>query len=148
MSIRMFDVQYWKRNNICNTWKIKKGKTKNLNVVYLLKRINGLCNFNFYFKIKWPPRPSPPPNKITPHQDKNFSPPAKTFLKFLIPPPLKLEGGGGVHAMLHLCSDSCITSAYILNNIIIKRKCRGIIIKRKHRSETLKAWPFGIPWKW
>ena len=41
MFIRMFDVQYWKNNNICNTWKIKKQKTKNLEVVYLLKRING-----------------------------------------------------------------------------------------------------------
>ena len=24
MFIRMFDVQYWKSNNICNTWKIKE----------------------------------------------------------------------------------------------------------------------------
>ena len=31
----------------------------------MLKHINGLCNFNFYFKIMWPPT-----NKITP------SPPA------------------------------------------------------------------------
>ena len=41
MFIGMFDVQYWKSNNICNTWKIKKGKIKNLNLVYLLKHING-----------------------------------------------------------------------------------------------------------
>ena len=53
MFIRMFDVQYWNSNNIYNTWKRKKRKTKNLNVVYVLKRINGLCNLNFYFKITW-----------------------------------------------------------------------------------------------
>ena len=39
MFIRMFDIQYWKCNNICNTWKIKKERTENLNVVYLLKRV-------------------------------------------------------------------------------------------------------------
>ena len=51
MLIRMFDVQYWKSNNICNTWKVKKWKTKNLNVVYLLEHINGLCKFNFSSKL-------------------------------------------------------------------------------------------------
>ena len=35
MFIRMFEIQYWKCNNICNTWKIEKGKTKNLNVGHL-----------------------------------------------------------------------------------------------------------------
>ena len=80
MFIGMFDVQYWKSNNICNTWKIKKGKTKNLNVVYLLKRINGLCNFNFYFKITWPPY----------HHRK---------IKFLTPSKLEGGRGGAVHVM-------------------------------------------------
>ena len=85
MFIRMFDVQYWKSNNICNTWKIKKGKTKNLNVVYLLKCINGLCNFNFQFKITWPQ-----------NQNKNFSAsPAKAFLKCLTPPPSRRGVGRG-----------------------------------------------------
>ena len=41
MFIRMFDIQYWKCSNIWNAWKIKKGKTKNLYVVYLTKHING-----------------------------------------------------------------------------------------------------------
>ena len=98
MFIRIFDIQYWKRNNICNTWKIKKGKTKNLNVVYLLKHINVLCNSNFYFKITWPPSPT----KLSPpHQNKKSLPPlAKNFLKFLTPTSSpKLKGGGGVHAM-------------------------------------------------
>ena len=85
MFIRMFDVQYWKYNNICNTWKIKKGKTKSLKVVYLLKRINGLCNFNFYFKITWRP------TKI-----KISDPPSKDFPKIFNPTP-KLEGG--MHAL-------------------------------------------------
>ena len=40
MVFRMFDIQYWKCNNICNTWKINKGKTKNLIVVFLIKHIN------------------------------------------------------------------------------------------------------------
>ena len=39
--IRMFDIQYWKCNSTCHIWKIKKGKTKNLNVVYSIKHING-----------------------------------------------------------------------------------------------------------
>ena len=33
--------EHWKCNNICNIGKIKKGKTENLNVVYLLKHIRG-----------------------------------------------------------------------------------------------------------
>ena len=63
--IKMFDVQYWKTNNICNNWKIKKGKPKNLNVVYLLKCINGLYNFNFYFETTWSLLTKYPP----PHQN-------------------------------------------------------------------------------
>ena len=45
MSIRMSEIQYWKCYNICNTWKIKGRKTKNLNMVHLIKHINGyfLC---------------------------------------------------------------------------------------------------------
>ena len=85
MFIRMFDVQYWKSNNICNTWKPKKGKTKNLNVVYLLKRINGLCNFNFYFK--------------------------KHFSKIFNPPP-KLEGRGCKSCILYLLCISLETPAF------------------------------------
>ena len=70
MFIAMFDEQYWKSNNFCHTCKIKKGKTKNLNVVYLLKCINGLCNFNFNFKVTWSPSkitippPFPPTNNL------------------------------------------------------------------------------------
>ena len=56
-------------------------------ILFILK----LCNFNFYFKISWPPLPPskkkliPPKNTPPPHQNKNFwpPPPAKTFLKFL-----------------------------------------------------------------
>ena len=62
MFIRMFDVQYWKSNNIYNTWKIKKGKTKDLNVVYLLKRVMGYSILIFTSKLR------DPPNKITPQQ--------------------------------------------------------------------------------
>ena len=55
-----------------------------------------LCSFNFYFKIMWLPHPTKfPPS----HQNKNknfWCPPAKTFLRFLAPPPPpnKLDGGG------------------------------------------------------
>ena len=46
-----------------------------------------LCSFNFYFKIMWLPHPTKfPPS----HQNKNknfWCPPAKTFLRFLAPPP-------------------------------------------------------------
>ena len=52
-----------------------------------------LCSFDFYFKIAWPPPPpsnkhTPPPNNITPHTKIKIldpPPPAKTFLRFLIP---------------------------------------------------------------
>ena len=89
MFIRMFDVQCWKSNNICNTWKIKKGKTKDLNMVYFLKRINELCNFNFSCKITWPsPQQYTSPTKI-----KISDPPAKTFLKIFN--LLRTWGGGG-----------------------------------------------------
>ena len=33
--IRIFDMQHWKYKDICNTWKINKGKTKNLNKTWL-----------------------------------------------------------------------------------------------------------------
>ena len=38
----MFDTQYEKWNNIYSTWKIKKGKIKNLYVVYLVG-ISNAC---------------------------------------------------------------------------------------------------------
>ena len=51
-----------------------------------------LCSFNFYFKTTWPL----PPNKIPPPPHtkiKIFYPPAaKTFPKFLTPPPQSGEG--------------------------------------------------------
>ena len=66
--------------------KIKKGKTKNLNVLYLLKRINWSCNFNFYFKITWPPAqphstklPPPPPFPPSPSQQYNSPTKNKKF---------------------------------------------------------------------
>ena len=46
-----------------------------------------LSSFDFYFKITWP---APPPTKI-----KTSDPLAKTFLKFLTPPPSRR----GVHAL-------------------------------------------------
>ena len=86
--------------------KKKKGKTKKLDVVYLLKRINGLCNFNFYFKVMWPPLAtiySPP---LHHHQNKNFW-----------PSPTKLEGGGASHACFLLLHEwvleTCFTWYFI-----------------------------------
>ena len=80
MFIRMFGIQYWKCNSICNSWKIKeKLKGIILDKTYqwvflmhlkyirlvILKRlfILGLSNFKFSFKISWPsfPTKSPPP---------------------------------------------------------------------------------------
>ena len=57
-----------------------------------------LWSFNFYFKITWPHPPnkinSPPPPPTTKIKTSDLPPPAKTFLKFLTPPPSpKLEGG-------------------------------------------------------
>ena len=110
----MYNIER-KSNNFCHTWKIKKGKTKNLNVVYLLKRINGLCNFNFTSKLRDPPTKSSPPNNINKPPTKikiSDPPPAKTFLKFsntphahpLPPPPLSWnpQAGGRVHAMFYV----------------------------------------------
>ena len=50
--------------------------------------------FNFYFKIT---RPLPPPPTKQPILNPPPPPQAKTFLKFLTPPPSppKLEGDGG-----------------------------------------------------
>ena len=44
-----------------------------------------LWNFNFYFKFMWPPPTKLPPPRST--KIKISDPPAKTFLKFLPPPP-------------------------------------------------------------
>ena len=86
--IGMFGIQYWKCNNICNTWKRKKEKLKILMwytyktyqwvflmhlkyiklVILKILFILGLCNFKFCFKILRlpylpPPRPPPPKKK-------------------------------------------------------------------------------------
>ena len=54
-----------------------------------------LCNFDFYFKIMWPP----PPNKLLPSHTPaimNFGPPpSKDFSKILTPLSQELDDGGG-----------------------------------------------------
>ena len=67
-----------------------------------------LYNFNFYFKIIWPP---PPPTKLStqqydpPSKVKFLDIPAKTFTKFLTPPQVGVGGWGG--CMSCLCCGLC-----------------------------------------
>ena len=65
-------------------------------VILKILLILRLCNFKFNLQNSVTP---PSPNKITPHQNKNFRPPpTNTFLKFSTPPAPQ-AGGVGVHAM-------------------------------------------------
>ena len=56
-----------------------------------------LYNFNFYFKIMWPPPPPLQQNSPSKIKISDLTPPAKTFLKFFNPFP-SWRGRGVCHA--------------------------------------------------
>ena len=76
----MFDLQYWKCNNICSAWKVKE----KLKISWFF--ILWLRNFLFFSKNFWHP---PPWKKIDPLQNQNFLTPSRVFSKSFNVPPQK-----------------------------------------------------------
>ena len=74
MFISMFDMQYWKSNNICNAWKIKER-------LKILLCFNIAELLHFFLEISLPRPPASP---------------ADLFLKLLTSPPI-LEGDEGAY---------------------------------------------------
>ena len=90
-----------------------------------------LCNFNFYFKIMWPP--PHPPNKI-----KILDPTSKDYSKNFNPPPSPppQTGGGRCMPWKHVCwrlQHMCfpVNIAKYLKAPILKNICKQLLLLPK-----------------
>ena len=149
----MFDVQYWKCNNICSAWKVKE----KLKISWFF--ILWLHNFLFFSKNLWHP---PPWKKIDPLQNQNFLTPSRVFSKsFNVPLKSHFRGVCACHAVALLFAVLILLSykwiswqkwfyfwrKKILQDIRKGRSWRRNSHINQFRNVTLSSWRISRPMK-